>query len=130
MSNADVEERSGWLTFAAIVMFAVAFARVISAISWFQGGDQISDLTHSLYGDTLWVYGVWDSVIAALAFFAGLSLMAGTGFGRVIGYIWAVVLIVQSLVVIGVAPWYAAAAIALAGLVLYGLAKTSVDEGV
>lgn len=130
MANADVEGRSGWATFAAIVMFAVALARVISAISWFQGGDQISDLTHSLYGDTLWVYGVWDSVVAVLAFFAGLSLMAGTGFGRTIGYIWAVVLIVQSLVIIGVAPWYAAAAIVLAGLVLYGLAKTSVDEGV
>ncbi len=131
MSTVDADRpRSGWLTFAAVVMFAVGFARLISALSWFNGGDQISDLTNSLYGDTLWVYGLWDLGIAALALFAGFSLIAGGGFGRVIGYIWAVVLIVQSFVIIGVAPWYAAAAIALASLVLYGLASTTVDEEV
>jgi hypothetical protein len=36
-----------------------------------------------------------------------------------------VVLIVESFLIIGIAPWYAAGAILLATLVIYGLASTS-----
>jgi energy-coupling factor transporter transmembrane protein EcfT len=61
--------------------------------------------------------------IATLAILAGISILGGGGFGRVIGYIWAVLVIVQSFAIIGIAPWYAAFAIILAVLVIYGLAS-------
>jgi hypothetical protein len=120
--------RSGWLTFAAVVMFAVALARLVSALNYFGGGARVSDLTGSLYGEQLWVWGIWDLVIAALALFGGLSLLFNGRFGRIVGYVWGIVVMFQSLLIISVAPWYAFTAIALAGLVVAALARSQ-DAG-
>jgi len=119
------ERRSGWLTFAAVLLFALAFTRVISAINYFGDGAQINDLTSSVFGQHLWVWGIWDLTLALLAFAAAVSLLGNGGFGRVFAYIWAIWAIVESFLIIGAAPWYAAATIALAALVIYGLASTA-----
>ena len=124
-SDAGAARRPGLITLAAILMLAVGFARIISGINYLAGGDQVSDLSHSLYGGNLWVWGIWDLGIAALAILAGTSLLSGGSFGRFVGYVWAVVLIVQSIAIIGVAPWYAAVAILLGVLVIHGLSSTA-----
>ena len=41
-----------------------------------------------------------------------------------VAYVWAIVLIVNSFMIFGLAPWYAAAAIVLGTLVVYGLATS------
>ena len=125
MSVQEYETRSGWLTFAAIIMFAVAFIRIIAAISYFDDSQEVANLTAGLFGDSLWAWGVWDLCIAALALFGGWSLLTGGGFGRTVGYIWGVVVIVNGFAVIQLAPWYSAASITLAVLVIYGLATTA-----
>jgi hypothetical protein len=127
-AQAQGVRRSGWVTFAAVVMFAVGFARVVSAINFFAGGNQISDLTNSLYGDQLWVWGLWDLAIAALALFAGLSLLSNGRFGRVVAYVWAIAVMFQSLLILTAAPWYAVTAIALSTIVAAGLATSSETE--
>ena len=119
------DARSGWLTFAAVLMFAVAFVRIISAIRYFDDGQEINNLSAGLFGDSLWAWGIWDLCVAAFALFGGWSLLSGGGFGRVVGYIWGVLVIVQGFLIIEQAPWYGAAAITLAVLVIYGLATTS-----
>jgi hypothetical protein len=124
-TRAGYDRRPGWLTFAAIVMVSIAVLRIITAISYFSDSSKVNDLTAGLFGDSLWGWGVWDLGIAALALFAAYSLLGGGGFGRIVGYIWGVVLIVESFLIIGLAPWYAAGAIVLATLVIYGLAVTS-----
>jgi hypothetical protein len=121
--------RSGWIEFTAILMFAVAFFRVISAIAYFADSYKIENLTNGLFSSHSWAWGVWDILIAAVAILAGLSLLGGGEFGRVIGYVWAVLVIVQGFVVIAIAPWYAAFAITLAVLVVYGLASTHRGSG-
>jgi hypothetical protein len=125
MASLTYEKRPGWLTFAGVVLFAVAFARVISAINYFGDGAQINDLTNSVFGNHLWAWGVWDLCLALLAVSAAISLLGGGGIGRVIAYIWAVWAIVQSFLIMGVAPWYAATMIVLAALVIYGVASSA-----
>jgi len=119
------EERSGWLTFAAILMFAVGFVRIVSAIRYFDDGQEINNLTAGLFGDSLWAWGIWDLCVAALALFGGFSLLTGGAFGRVVAYVWGVLVIVQGFLIIGQAPWYSALGITIAVLVIYGLATTS-----
>jgi hypothetical protein len=127
-TQAAYGKRSGWVTFAATVMLAVAGLRFISAISYFADSRKVNDLTGGLFGDNLWAWGLVDLCVAALALIGGLSLLKGGTFGRVLGFAWGMIVIVQGFLILGVAPWYGAAAIALASLVLYGLAVTGEEE--
>jgi hypothetical protein len=117
--------RPGWLTFAAVVMFSVGILRIISALYYFADSTRVANLTAGAAGDHLFLWGLWDLVIAVLALWAGYSLLAGNTFGRVIGYIWAIIVIVQSFLIIEYAPWFGFGAIILAVLVIYALSTTS-----
>jgi hypothetical protein len=105
-------------------MFGVGFFRIISAIAEFSNSRKLNDLTNGLFSNHLWGWAVWDLLVAAAAILGGLSLLGGGGFGRVLGYIFGVLVIVQSFAIIQYAPWYAAAMIALGVLVIYGVAHT------
>ena len=117
--------RPGWLTFAAVVMFAVAGLRIISGIAYLADSNKVNDLTGGLFGDDIFWWGVWDLGIAALALFAGYSLLSGNTFGRVVGYVWAILVIIQSFLILSYAPWYGFAAMLLAILVICALSATS-----
>ena len=128
MSTQGVEsQKSGWVEFAAVVLFAIGFFRIISAITYFANSYKLNNLTNGLFSGHNWAWGVWDLMIAAAAIIAGLSVLAGGGFGRVVGYIAGVLVIVQGFAVINLAPWYGAAAIVVGVLVVYGLAATSAE---
>jgi len=119
------EERgAGWLTFVAVMLFAVGFFRIISAISYFADSHKINNLSSGLFSSHLWAWGLWDLLVAGVAILGGLSIFANNEFGRVIGYIFGVLVIVQGFTTIGVAPWYSAFSIAIGSLVVYGLATT------
>jgi len=115
---------TGWLEFAAIILFSVGVFRIISAISYFADSHRINNFTGGLFGDQIWVWGIWDLAIAATALYAGYSLIRGGVLGRVVGYIWGALVIVQGFTVMNLAPWYGAAAIALGVLVIYGIARS------
>jgi hypothetical protein len=117
--------RPGWLTFAAVVMFSVGILRIISALYYFADSARVANLTAGAAGDHLFLWGLWDLVIAVLALWGGYSLLAGNTFGRVIGYVWAIVVIVQSFLIIEQAPWFGFGAIILAVFVIYALSTTS-----
>jgi hypothetical protein len=118
------ENGSGWLGFAGVVLLAVGFFRIISAIAYFADSRKLDDLTNGLFSSHTWAWGLWDLLIAAVAIMAGLSIFVGGSFGRVVGYIWAVLVIVQGFTIINIAPWYGALSIAVAALVVYALAST------
>ena len=129
MSTQAIEPRkSGWVEFAAVVLFAIGFFRIISAISYFADSNKIENFTGGLFSSHTWGWGVWDLIIATVAILAGLSLLGGGGFGRVLGYIFGILVIVQGFTVINLAPWYGALAIVVGILVVYGLAATPKAE--
>ena len=117
--------RPGWLTFAAVVMFAVGGLRIISGIAYLADSNKVNDLTGGLFGGNIFWWGLWDLGIAALALYAGYSLLSGNTFGRVVGYAWAIVVIIQSFLILSYAPWYGFAAMLLAILVIFALSSTS-----
>ena len=116
--------RTGWIMLAAIVMFSVGVYRVLSGISYLANSHKINDFTAGFFGDNMWAWGIWDLAIAAIAIWAAFSLLSGGEFGRVIAYLWAILVIVNSFLIIGIAPWFAAAMLTLAVLVVYGLVST------
>jgi hypothetical protein len=116
--------RTGWIMLAAIVLFSVGVFRIISGISYLANSHRINDYTAGLFGDNMWAWGLWDLLIAVIAIWAAFSLLGGGEFGRVIAYLWAILVIVNSFLTIGIAPWFGAAMLTLALLVIYGLAST------
>ena len=124
MSMQAYASRTGWIMLAAIVMFSVGFFRIISGISYLVDSHKVNNFTFGLFGDNMWVWGLWDLGIAVIAIWAAYSLLGGGEFGRVIAYLWAIMVIVNGFLVIGIAPWFATAMITLAVLVVYGLAST------
>ena len=120
--------RTGWIMLAAVVMFSVGVFRIISGISYLANSHKINDYTAGFFGDNMWAWGIWDLAIAVLAIWAAFSLLGGGEFGRVIAYLWAIVTIVNSFLVIGIAPWFGAAMLVLAVLVVYGLASTPLER--
>jgi hypothetical protein len=127
-TQAYAEKTSGWTGFAAVVLYAVGFFRIISAISYFANSHKINNLSGGLFGGQNWAWGLWDLLIAVLAIMAGSSLLKGGVFGRLMGYLFGVLVIVQSLVVVGYAPWFAALSIALAIAVIYGVGVAPLEE--
>ena len=117
--------RPGWLTFAAVILFSVGCLRVISAIYYFADSNKVNNLSAGAFGHHLFWWGLWDLLIALLAFWGGFSLLSGNTFGRVIAYAWAVLVIVQSFMVLTYAPWFGFAAMLLAILVICALSATS-----
>jgi hypothetical protein len=118
-------QRPGWLTFAAVVMFAIGVERVIASIYYFADSARVADLNLGAFGGHLFLWGIVELVIAVLAFWGGSSLLRGDTFGRVIGYIWAIVVIVENFISINVSPWSSAASLVIAVLVIYALSTTS-----
>jgi hypothetical protein len=117
--------RPGWLTFAAVVMFAVGALRAISAIYYFADSARVANVSAGAFGDHLFLWGLWDVLIAVLAIWGGYSLLSGSTFGRVIGYGWAILVIVESFLLLEYAPWFGFGTLILATLVIYALSTTS-----
>ena len=117
--------RPGWLTFAAIVLISVGCMRVLSAIYYFADSARVVNVTGGAFGGNLFLWGLWDLGIAALALYGGFSLLSGNTFGRVVAYAWGVVVIVQSFMIISYAPWFAFAALLLAMLVIMAVSASS-----
>ena len=117
--------RPGWLTFAGVVLISVGCLRVISAIYYFADSSRVNNLSGGAFGSHLFLWGLWDLLIALLALWGGFSLFGGNTFGRVIGYIWAILVIIQSFLILGAAPWFGFSALLLATLVLVALSATS-----
>jgi hypothetical protein len=110
------------LTVAAVVLIAIGCARIISAIYYFADSDRVSDVSSGPFAHHLVYWGVWDLLIAALALAAGFAILKQNEAAFVLGYSFAGLLIVQSLLLLAAAPWYGFAGLALAILIIHELA--------
>ena len=72
----------GRIEFAAIVMFAIAGLRIITAIAYFAHSQQVVNVANGLFGSSFWIWAVWDIVISIAAIGAGISLLSGREFGE------------------------------------------------
>jgi hypothetical protein len=118
-----VEDRPGMLTFAAVVLFMVAGFEALSAILAFAGtGWWVTETGNLVYANLI-LWGIVDSIIALIALYAGIDLLRGGEFGRMMAYVFAVVGVIRWLFVIPAAPVLSVVVIALCVMVIYSLAR-------
>lgn len=122
--------RPGWVTFAAVTSFVVGAYYVLVALSEFSNSywiySNIPDNVYSVAGSHLFWWGIFDSIIAAIAIGAGFSLLRGGLFGMTMGITGAGFSALRWLWYIPHEPWLAITIIAIDGLIIYGLCA-SVD---
>jgi hypothetical protein len=117
--------RPGVLTFAAVVMFVVAGFEALTALLAFAGTGWWVTASGDLVYANFVFWGIVDLIIALIALYAGIDLLRGGAFGRVMGYLFAGLGAIRWLFVIPAAPVLAVVVIALCVMVIYGLAKHS-----
>jgi hypothetical protein len=122
MSGAEVMRRPGMITFAAVILFLVAGFEALASLLAFAGtGWWVTDMGNLVYTNfALW--GIVDGIIALIALYAGIDLLRGGGFGRVMAYLFAIVGAIRWLFVIPAAPVLAVVIIVLCVMVIYALA--------
>ena len=118
--------RPSLITYAAIIMLALGGFHVLLAISEFANSTWVlSRLDIQLFIPILFIWGIVDLIIGAIALYAGFSILRGGTFGWIMGVTFATVGMVRWLFYIPVTPVLAVAVIALDVLVIYGLVKYS-----
>jgi hypothetical protein len=117
--------RPGWLTFAAVVMFSVGAMDLISSIYYFNDSAKINTVSGGAFGHHVWAWGLVDLVLGAVSLYGAYSLLGGHTFGRVVGYLWAGLVIVDSFMIVGYSPLFGFSMLLLATLVIYALTTTS-----
>jgi sulfite exporter TauE/SafE len=72
--------RSGWVTFSAVVLIIAGISRIFDAIWAFRyNGALVDDLHQAILGDSLTVYGWLWLIVGIILIAAGLLLLAGGG---------------------------------------------------
>jgi hypothetical protein len=121
-SGGTVTRRHGMVTFAAVIMFMVAGFEALSAILAFVGTGWWVTASGDLVYANLAFWGIIDLLIALIALYAGIDLLRGGTFGRVMGYLFAGLGAIRWLFVIPAAPILSVVVIALCVMVIYALA--------
>jgi hypothetical protein len=116
--------RPGLLTYAAIMMFVLGGFHILLAISEFADSTWVlTRLDVELFIPSLFIWGILDLIIGALALYAGFSILRGGAFGFIAGLGFAMLGVIRWLFYIPVSPVLAVVIIALDVLVIYGLIK-------
>lgn len=121
--------RPGWVTFAAVITFVVAFFYALSALVEFSNSNWFVTTTYgtySLFSAHFFWWGVIDACIAALSIVAAVSMLRGGFFGLFMGLAGAGLSMLRWMFYIPSDPWLAVSIIVIDALVIYGLC-TSVD---
>lgn len=123
VSNA-LGRRPGLVTFAAIMMFILAgfeLTWAIIQIVYAIAGYSWIVTTYGTFGGYLWIWGIVDLLMAAVAFYAGVDLLRGGAFGQVVGLIIAGFSAIRWFFYLPAMPWIAVVIIAVDVIIIYGL---------
>ena len=128
MANSSVTRRSGWVTFAGIVVLVVGVYHVLSGIGALSNDDTIhSQAADVLFGISVTAWGWFWLLLGAVQAVAGYLILQRNEWGRWLGMTMAAVSALFTVFVIFVFPLWAVTVLALDCLVLYALA-TRVDD--
>ena len=121
-------KRSGWLTYAAVMMFISAGLYALWAINLWADAAWLTDRPDGLLGDQRWLWGVFDAAMAVLFVYAGKSLLDGRDFGRWIAVVAASIACIRWFYWMAFAPFLSLTILVMMFLVLYAVLVTWGDE--
>lgn len=121
-------KRSGWLTFAGIVLLGAGAYNGLSGIAALSDDDTLAAQAQEvLFGIDLTAWGWFWLIVGILQLLAGILILGRNVWGLYLGVVFASLSAVMTVFVMFTFPLWAIAVLALDFLVLYGLLTRS-DE--
>jgi hypothetical protein len=117
--------RPGMVTFAAVMIFLLAGFQLVWAIVEFVNVAWLASVTYGTFNGYLWLWAIFDLVLAAVLFYAGYDILRGGTFGRVLGVIIAGISAIRWFFYLPAAPWIGVVMIAVDILIIYALVAHS-----
>ena len=127
--------RSGWVTFSAIVLIIAGIARIFDAIWAFRyNGPVVDDLHQAIFGHSLTAYGWLWLIVGIILIAAGLLLIAGGGLGAEVSrWVGIVAAAIGAITAVSWLPYYPIWSLIYIGvgvLIIYGLLTHFAEEPV
>jgi hypothetical protein len=117
----QVDRAPGMLRFAAIMMFLLGGFQMTWAFVEFANATWIAANVYGSFGGYLWLWGIFDVLLALVSFYAGYDLLQGGAFGKTYGVLIAGFSAIRWFFYIPASPWVAVVIIAVDVLIIYGI---------
>ena len=118
-------QRPGLVTFAGIMMFLLGGFELSLALLEFLRAPLLLDATYGEFGGFLWIWGIVDVLIAAIAIYAGYDILRGGEIGRIIGIVIASVSAIRWFFYLPAAPLLGIVTLIIDVLIIYALVAHS-----
>jgi hypothetical protein len=120
-----VAQRPALVTFAAIMLLLLGAFELTWAIVEFFRAPWIGATVYGTFGGYLFMWAIFDTLVAALAFYAGFDVLRGGTFGQVMGLVFAGLSAIRWFFYLPAAPWLGVVMLTIDVLVIYGLVAHS-----
>ena len=74
MSTMSGAQRSGWLSFASVMMFVAAGFYAVWALNLYADAAWVSNISNGIFGGQRWLWGLWDTAMCVVFVWAGWNL--------------------------------------------------------
>src|SRR5262249_37335075 len=127
MSQASqmLTRRPGLVTFAAIMMFVVAGFQIVFAIMEIFNATWLLSTTYGTFGGYVWIWGIFDLLLAFIPLYAGYDLLQGGQFGFIVGIVIAGISAIRWFFYIPSAPILSLVVIGVDILIIFGLTSSA-----
>jgi hypothetical protein len=123
---AITQERSGRVTFAALLAGVAGIYHILSGIAAIAEDDRTELLGEVLYGVNITAWGWFWLILGIVQVITAYLIWTRSSMGQLLGLLWAFIAASLSVFLIFVAPWWALVVLALNIAVIWAL--TSTDE--
>lgn len=117
--------RPGLVTFAAIMLFVVGAFQIVVAINELVSAAWLTGSTYGNFGGYLWLWGIFDLILAAIPLYAGYDLLRGGQFGYVVGVVLAGISAIRWFFYLPAEPFLSLVVIGVDILIIYGLTSSA-----
>ena len=117
----QMQIRSGWVTFAAVIAGVVSIYNILSGIAAISKDDQTEAVAKVLYGIDISVWGWFWLILGIVQLVTAWLIYSRNPIGQMLGLLWAFIAASLSVLMIFVAPIWALVVLGINIIVIYAL---------
>jgi hypothetical protein len=127
--STNVQLRSGWVTFAAVIAGIAGVYNILSGIAAIAKDDTVEQLADALYGVDITAWGWFWLILGIIQVVISYLIYTRSTVGLYLGLAWAFLSATLTVFVIFTAPLWALAILAIDILVIYALCSNADEFG-